>query len=107
MSVRSNKAALLSAKSSVGLSWEEGKKKKEQRSAGHCLEIPTQNLNYRIIKTCIVFPEEEIKVKSNPFGLSKVRVKGTLFRILNNPGVSLEPGPTANSFSNLLESPTL
>lgn len=47
MSIKSNKTALLSAKSSVSLSQEE----KKQRPERHCLEIPIQNLNYRIIKT--------------------------------------------------------
>ena len=101
MSVGSNKAALLSAKSSVGLSWEE--EKKTAKVSGTLPRDSNTKLNLQDYQDTVL-PEEEIKVKSNPFGLSKVRLKGTLFRILNNPGISLEPGLMANSSSHLQES---
>lgn len=49
------------------------KRESEQRPEGHCLEIPTQNLNYRIIKTLYFLMKRQ--VKANPLGLCKVRVE--------------------------------
>lgn len=84
--------------SHLGVFLRKEKKKREQRPEGHCLEIPTQNLNHRSTKTLYFLMQTQ--VESNPVGLSKVRLRGNLFRVLNSSGAFLEPRTMTNSFSS-------
>lgn len=99
MSVRSNKADLLSAKSSVALSREEKEKNKRAKARGTLPRDSNTKLKLQEYQD-IALPDEEIKVKSNPSVLRKVSIRGSLFRTLNNAGAFLLSGPMTNSSSS-------
>lgn len=100
MSIRSNEAALLSARSSGSYSGREKKKNKRAKARGALPGDSNTKLKLQEYHQDIALPDEEIKVKSNPFGPRKVRVRGSLFRTLNNSGAFLLPGPMTNSSSS-------
>lgn len=52
----------------------EKRKEREQRPEGHCLEIPTQNLNHRITKTLYFLMQTQ--VESNPVAWAKSDLEG-------------------------------
>lgn len=83
MSIKSNKTALLSVKSSVSLSQEEKTKKQKTKARKTLPRDSNTKLKLQNYQNTAL-PDEKTKVKSNLHGLSNVRVRETLFRILNN-----------------------